>query len=134
MSFAQPAIKNGCVRIPLRSLSFKSTLTKPLVLEKRAAPPQGGLVRLVFGYRTLLLLLGWGGLLVGLRRQPALWLVAAVAGFMYVYICFVYRGLEVRYLLQADALLLIPAACWLGRWWPAGLPSASQAALPGLLA
>ena len=76
----------------------------------------------------MLLLLGWGGILVGMRRQPALWLVAAVAGFMYVYICFVYRGLEIRYLLQADVLLLIPAALWLGRWWPAVLPKPNRSA------
>ena len=63
-----------------------------------------------------------GGILVGMRRQLALGLIAAVAEFMYVYICFVYRGLEIRYLLQADVLLLLPAALWLGRWWPAILP------------
>ena len=76
----------------------------------------------------MLLLLGWGGLLVGLRRQQALWLVAAVAGFMYVYICFLYRGLEMRYLLQADVLLLLPAALWLGRWWPAASPKPNHLA------
>lgn len=111
--------------IPLQNLRkalFKSTLAKAPILENRAAPPQAGLMRLAFGYRTLLLLLGWGGLLAGLRRQPALWLVAAVAGFMYLYICFLYRGLEIRYLLQSDVLLLMPAALWLGRWWPATLP------------
>ena len=107
---------------------FKSTLATAPVLENRAAPPQAGLVRLAFSYRTVLLLLGWGGMLAGMRRWPALWLVAAVAGFMYVYICFVYRGLEIRYLLQADVLLLIPAALWLGRWWPAILPESDRSA------
>ncbi|GAB3856389.1 hypothetical protein GCM10028822_28710 [Hymenobacter terrigena] len=105
----------------VRKALFKSALSKAPVLENRAAPPQASFVRLLFGYRTLLLLLGWGGLLAGVRRQPALGLVAAVAGFMYVYICFVYRGLEIRYLLQADVLLLVPATLWLGRWWPAAL-------------
>ena len=59
---------------------------------------------------------------MGMRRQSVLGLVAAVAGFMYVYICFVYRRVEICYLLQADVLLLLPAALWLGRWWPAILP------------
>lgn len=110
----------------IRKALFKSTLATAPVLEHRAALPQTGLVRLVFGYRTVLLLLGWGGILVGMRRQPGLWLVATVAGFMYVYICFVYRGLEIRYLLQADVLLLIPAALWLGRRWPAMLPKSGH--------
>lgn len=117
--------------VPLQNVwkaLFKSTLAKTPVLEARTPPPYAGLMRLAFGYRTLLLLLGWGGIVVGLRRQPALGLVAAVAGGMYVYICFVYRGLEIRYLLQADVLLLLPAACWLGRWWPASLPSPDRPA------
>ena len=107
---------------------FKSGLAQAPVLETRAAPPHAGLTQLLFGYRTMLLLLGWGGLVVGLRRQQALWLVAAVAGFMYVYICFLYRGLEMRYLLQADVLLLLPAALWLGRWWPAASPKPNHLA------
>ncbi|MGY3089652.1 hypothetical protein ACVWYF_002700 [Hymenobacter sp. UYAg731] len=117
--------------IPLQNVRkalFKSTLAKAPVLEARAARPQAGLMRLVFGYRTVLLLLGWGGIIAGLRRQPALGLVAAVAGFMYVYICFLYRGVEIRYLLQADVLLLVPAALWLGRWWPVPLPNPDRPA------
>ncbi|MDB5268408.1 MAG: hypothetical protein JWP58_1448 [Hymenobacter sp.] len=111
--------------VPLRNLwkaFFKSTLTTDQALAPRPAIPYAGLLRLLFGYRTVLLLLGWGGLLVVKGRGEARWLVAAVAGFLYVYICFIYRGLEMRYLLQADVLLLVPAALWLGRWWPATLP------------
>ncbi|MBH8557645.1 glycosyltransferase family 39 protein [Hymenobacter negativus] len=121
--------------VPLQNVQkalFKSTMAKAPVLEKRAAPPRVGLMQLLFGYRTVLVLLGWGGILVGIRRQPALGLVAAVAGLIYLYICFLYRGLEMRYLLQADVLLLIPAALWLGRWLPAGPANASRSSGPVL--
>ena len=107
-------------------------MSKAPVLEKRAAPPRVGLMQLLFGYRTVLVLLGWGGILVGIRRQPALGLVAAVAGLIYLYICFLYRGLEMRYLLQADVLLLIPAALWLGHGLPAGPANASRSSGPVL--
>lgn len=104
--------------VPLQNLHkafFKASLVPGQALHPRAGPARAGLVALVFGYRTALLLLGWAGLLLGLRRHPALWLVLATSGFQYLYICFIYRGLEMRYLLQADVLLLLPAALLLGR-------------------
>jgi hypothetical protein len=64
---------------------------------------------LLFGCRTVLLLLGVTGLLVG-RRCPLMWPVAAVFLAIYLYIGFGFRSLEMRYLLQADVLLLLPAA------------------------
>jgi hypothetical protein len=64
---------------------------------------------LLFGCRTVLLLLGVAGLLVG-RRCPLVWPVAAVFLAIYLYIGFGFRSLEMRYLLQADVLLLLPAA------------------------
>ena len=98
----------------LRKAFFKSTLVPGQALHPRAAPRSAGILALLFGYRTALLVLGWAGLLLGLRRRPALWLVLATSGFQYLYICFIYRGLEMRYLLQADVLLLLPAALLLG--------------------
>ncbi|WP_201986402.1 hypothetical protein [Hymenobacter rubidus] len=116
----------------LRKAFFKSRLVPPQALYPHAPPRSAGLLGLIFGYRTALLLLGWVGLFASLRRYPALWLVLAVSGFQYVYICFFYRGLEMRYLLQADALLILPAALWLGRglaqvrnWRPGALASST---------
>ncbi|GAB3869745.1 hypothetical protein GCM10028824_17280 [Hymenobacter segetis] len=121
-----------CFDVPLQNLRkalFKSSLTTDQALAPRPALPYTGLLRLLLGYRTALLLLGWGGLLVLKGQRNARWLVAAVAGGLYFYICFLYRGLEMRYLLQADVLLLVPAALWLGRWWPATLPNPEHQAI-----
>lgn len=98
----------------LRKAFFKNSLVTSLVTP-RATPRFPGLPELLFVYRSLLLLLGWGGLLLGLGQHRALWLVLATAGFQYFYICFLYRGLEMRYLLQVDVLLLLPAALLLDR-------------------
>ena len=100
----------------LRKAIFKQEMVTGQALNPHFMPRPVGLLRMLFGYRTVLLLLGWGGLFVCLRRYKALWLVLAVGGFQYVYICYVYRGLEMRYLLQADVLLLLPAALLLVRW------------------
>lgn len=103
--------------VPLRNLSkafFKTSVAANQTQSSASASVR--LVQLLFGYRTLLLLLGLAGLLVGLRRNAGLWLVLAVSGGLYGYICFFYRGLEMRYLLQADVLLLLPACLLLGRW------------------
>ncbi|MDB5234313.1 MAG: hypothetical protein JWR44_1306 [Hymenobacter sp.] len=103
--------------VPLQNLKkafFKNTITPEQAVQRRTRPAATPWLALLFAYRTALLLLGWVGLLVGLRRRFGLWLVLAVSGFQYLYICFVYRGLEMRYLLQADVLLLIPAALVLG--------------------
>lgn len=68
----------------------------------------------LFGYRTVLLLLGIAGLWL-YRKERALWPIALYATLIVLFICFIIRGLEMRYLLQADVLLLLPAALVLGR-------------------
>lgn len=73
------------------------------------------LLKILFGYRSLLVITGLVGLLV-FWRQRALWPVALFAGFMYLFISFILRGLEMRYLIQADVMLLVPAAYLLGNW------------------
>lgn len=67
--------------------------------------------RILFFYRSCLLLLAVAGLVV-YRHKRCLWPVAAYAIFAYCYMSFVFRSLEMRYLLQADVLMLLPAA-WL---------------------
>ncbi|MBC8084927.1 MAG: glycosyltransferase family 39 protein [Hymenobacter sp.] len=95
--------------VPLANLTkafFKST-----TIHQEQGPPAAKQVvqRLLFGYRTLLLLLGMAGLGVGWRK-PYFWPVAAYSGFIYLYVSFGFRSLEMRYLLQADVLLLLAAA------------------------
>ena len=68
------------------------------------------LQKCLFAYRSLLLLLGWAGLLLYVRRQPVLLAVGTFVGIIYAYMWFVMRGVEMRYLLQTDVLMLLPAA------------------------
>lgn len=85
---------------------FKSQLIHPA-----ASPYRQLLIRTLFACRSGLLLLGLAGLWVG-RRKPLFWPIAAYFAFIYLYVSFGFRSLEIRYLLQADVLLLLPAA-WL---------------------
>jgi len=82
----------------------------------------GVLITLLFAGRSVLVLLGiYGGL--RLRRQQKLWPLLAFSAFMYCFICVYFHSLEMRYLLQADALLLLPAAAVLWQWLkPAAAP------------
>ena len=100
-------------QVPLQNLSkafFKSNTAQASM-----EPVTGKMVamRLLFGYRSLLVLLGVAGLLV-FRHRRGLWPVALFFGFMYLFISFIMRGLEMRYLIQADAVLLVPASALLG--------------------
>ena len=73
------------------------------------------ILSVVFGYRTLLLVLGLVGLLV-FRRVPGLHPIMMYWGFIVVFLCWYYRQLEMRYLIQADVLLLVPAALLISKW------------------
>lgn len=73
------------------------------------------LLGIVFGYRSLLLLLGVAGMVV-FRRAPGVQPILMYWSFIIIFICWYFRQLEMRYLLQADVLLLIPAALLLGKW------------------
>jgi len=88
----------------LRKTFFKSD-TNAVQAGARALLQRG-----LFSYRTLLLLLGWGGMLLFAFRQPALLACGLFVGIIYTYMWFVMRGVEMRYLLQTDVLMLLPAA------------------------
>ncbi len=65
----------------------------------------------LFIFRSLLLLLGIFGIYFMIRHKLMFWIISS--GFfllLYYYICFVTRNIEMRYLLPADVLMLIPAA------------------------
>ena len=71
--------------------------------------------RILFGYRSLLLLLGLAGLFV-MPRGIVRFLIAGYFIFLYAFICIGLRQVEMRYLLQADVLMLIPASLLLAKW------------------
>jgi hypothetical protein len=67
------------------------------------------LLTLLFGYRTALLLLGVVGLVV-YRKAKGIGTIALFYSFIVFFLCFVFRQLEMRYLIQGDVLMLFPAA------------------------
>lgn len=73
------------------------------------------LLSIVFGYRTLLLVLGVLGLLV-YRKNLGMRPILMFWSFIVVFMCWYFRQLEMRYLLQADVLLLVPASLLLSQW------------------
>ncbi|WP_157807236.1 glycosyltransferase family protein [Hymenobacter chitinivorans] len=82
----------------LQRAFFKSQL--------RQANVAGGALSFgLFGYRSLLLLLSMAGAWL-LRHRRSSWPIVFFFGFMYVFLCFGIRHLEIRYLLQADAAML----------------------------
>ena len=115
-------------RVPLQNLEkafFKSARQGSGGVEKAQ------LVQTVlFGYRSALLLLGVLGLLV-YRRTPGLWPLFGLWACLLVFMCEFYRQLEMRYLLQTDVLLLLPAALLLARWLAASKLGRQWAARAG---
>ncbi|QNH61481.1 hypothetical protein [Hymenobacter sediminicola] len=91
--------------------NLQKAFLKSTTIHQDSAGAKVLLQRILFSYRTLLLLLGIVGLVAG-RRQPHFWPVAWYFVFIYFYVSFDFRSLEMRYLLQGDVLLLLPAA-WL---------------------
>ena len=73
------------------------------------------LLSMVFGYRTLLLVLGVIGLVV-YRKNLGMRPILMFWSFIVVFMCWYFRQLEMRYLLQADMLMLLPAALLLSQW------------------
>jgi hypothetical protein len=104
---------NYYVKVPLKNLQkaiFKSGLTDNNSVSRKI----GGYL---FYYRTLLIFIGIIGLFLIFRekkiRSMALF-VGLFFGMLYFYLCFgtspQCRNIEIRYFLQADVLMLIPAA------------------------
>jgi hypothetical protein len=82
------------------------------------------LVMLLFLMRTILLLCGCLGILLLLLNKNhntfnyfAIKFIGIYALMLYFYLCFVYRDMDMRYLLPADVLLIIPAAFFIDRVW-----------------
>ena len=98
----------GWIVVPalnLRKAVFKSALDRSW-----SRPGLGDLgAQALFLVRTALVLLGFAGI-VAFRRTPAVVAVAAVSLPIYLAFAWVFRQIEMRYLIQADVLLLLPAA------------------------
>lgn len=94
--------------VPFKNLNkaiFKSDIQKGSVVKKKTAK----IMSLIFFCRSLLIILGIIGILLSFSFKNIL----PVAGFslaIYFLMCFIIRFLEMRNLLQADTVLLIPAA------------------------
>ena len=67
---------------------------------------------LLFVIRSILIFIGLIGLFL-LWKKNKNYIVITMGGFFvawYVYLCFIYRNIEIRYLLPVDVLLIIPAS------------------------
>jgi hypothetical protein len=100
-----------------------SNLQKAFFKKNTIHQPKAGTVamlqRALFGYRSVLVLLGVLGLLIA-RKQPWVVPICCYFLFIYLYTSVVFRSLEMRYLLQADVMLLLPAAWLIARLVKAG--------------
>jgi hypothetical protein len=106
---------NYFVTVPLKGL--KKGLFKISLVSNWKSPDRASLetvlITLLFGYRSLLLLIGIAGIIIALRDRAATTLTTIVLVYFvswYGWLCFVTRYLEMRYFLPADVLMLIPAA------------------------
>ena len=98
--------------VPLSNL--QKAVFKSSTIHQPKARAAALLQRVLFGYRSVLVLLGVLGLALA-RRQPWALPIGCYFLFIYLYTSVVFRSLEMRYLLQADVLLLLPAAWLLAR-------------------
>ncbi len=106
---------NVYVLVPLQNLKkglFKTSLTDSASLARKAAS-------LLFYYRSLLILLGWAGIVALLRRKTSdgkAFYLTITLFFVSLYLLLCagmapqLRNIEMRYFLPADILLLFPAA------------------------
>jgi hypothetical protein len=91
-------------KVPLMNL--KRAFFKSRLKQEGSA---GMISSILFGYRSLLLLLSLSGAFL-LRRHRPVWPLVFFFGFMYLFLCFAVRHLEMRYLLQTDASMLCLAS------------------------
>jgi hypothetical protein len=90
--------------VPIENL--KKAFFKNRTLEKDSL-----ITKILFGYRSLLVLAGFAGILYSIRNSKMI-LISGYILFIYVFFSWVIRYIEMRNLIQADTLMLIPAG-WL---------------------
>ncbi|TGE15562.1 glycosyltransferase family protein [Hymenobacter elongatus] len=89
---------------------FKAIAGKPLTVAQRVSA-------VLFTWRSILLVLGLAGAW-RYRRLPGLWPAVLFTAIIFGYMAVIFRSLEMRYLLQADIVMLVPAALLLASWLP----------------
>jgi hypothetical protein len=113
---------NYYLLVPLGNL--KKALFKNALIENWKAPKHSSINTYLIGglflYRSALILMGLAGAFLLLRRygshmRESLTFYTSLLFFLswYIYMCWIFRSLEMRYFVPADALLLIPASFFL---------------------
>lgn len=69
--------------------------------------------RLVFAWRSLLILSGLLGIMFYIRKKPMLLPIALFIAIIYFYFCMIARYVEIRNFLYSDTLLLLPATVFI---------------------
>jgi hypothetical protein len=102
---------NFYLKVPLSNL--KKTLFKDKIYASKS-PIISLLIFVLFFYRTLLILMGIIGVWLNYNYKiiPVNFgmMIIVYASLWYMTMCFVFRNIEMRYLLINDVLLLIPAS------------------------
>jgi len=94
--------------IPLQNLR-KALFKTSMVNEKKGI--FGLAITMLFLYRSLLILIGFIGVYLMLRKKNLYGLfIFLFFAVVYYYICFTVRNIEMRYFLNNDILMLVPAA------------------------
>lgn len=120
-SFVRRHPVRALVDVPLQNLQkivFKSQLKAGGGAQNIAQK----LITLLFAWRSLLVVLGLLGVWK-FRKETALLPGVLFVGVIYGYMAIIFRTMEMRYLLQADVILLVPAALLLAGWLPQRRPA-----------
>jgi hypothetical protein len=91
--------------VPL--LNLHKTLFKAELIRPTVKPIITTISGVLFGYRSLIVLVGLFALFTYRKRREML-VIAAFSLTVYVFMAGYIRGLQMRYLLQADVILLVP--------------------------
>lgn len=103
--------ENYYIKVPLSNL-YKAVFKFSLYGDKSVAVKVAG--SLLFLYRTFLIFAGIAGLIILYKKRAAshafVFITTCFVISWYLYLTFVYRNIEIRYLLPADLMLLISAS------------------------
>ncbi|TGE25630.1 hypothetical protein E5K00_10695 [Hymenobacter aquaticus] len=116
-SYLQRHPWKGRIAVPLQNLQkvlFKNQLKPGPDGQVSMAQRLSGVL---FIWRSVLLAFG----LLGAwryRKVAGLWPGLAFSAIIFVYMAIIFRSMEMRYLLQADVVMLVPAALIIASWLP----------------
>jgi 4-amino-4-deoxy-L-arabinose transferase-like glycosyltransferase len=116
LSYLQRHPLRGRLEVPLQNFQ-KIVFKSQFKTDGSSQSMVQRLTTMLFAWRSILLILGLLGAWK-FRRKIELWPATLFAGGIFCFMAIVFRSLEMRYLLQADVLLLVPAALLIGSWLP----------------